>query len=61
MQKTCAAEKNRTTDTMWIEKKEEKNRGGGGGGGGGGEKGGSTQNIKEPYDVLKRTWLRRDG
>ena len=28
MEKTCAAEKNRTTDTMWIEE-EEKKRGGG--------------------------------
>ena len=23
MEKTCAAEKNRTTDTMWVEKKGE--------------------------------------
>ena len=37
MEKICAAEKNKTTDTMWV------------------EKGGSTQNRKEPYDVLKRT------
>ena len=41
MYKTCAAEKNRTTDTMWVEKK--------------GKKGGSTPNRKEPHDVLKRT------
>ena len=27
MEKTCAAEKNRTTDTMWVEKE----KGGGGG------------------------------
>ena len=47
MEKTCAAEKNRTTDTMWVEK--EKKRGGGGEG----KKGGSTQNRKQPYDVLK--------
>ena len=46
MEKTCAAEKNRTTDTMWVEKekkgkkKKEKKRG-------------STQNRKQPYDVLK--------
>ena len=38
MEKTCAAEKSGTTDTMWVEKKGE-----------------STQNRKEPYDVLKRT------
>ena len=44
MVKTCAAEKNRTTDTVWVEKK-----------------GGSTQNRTEPYDVLKRTYLKRDG
>ena len=50
MEKTCAAEKNRTTDTMWV--KNNKKRG---------IKGGSTQNRKEPYDVLKRTGLRRDG
>ena len=40
MEKTCAAEKNRTTDNMWVEKKEEKKKKkkkGGGGGGGGGE------------------------
>ena len=24
MEKTCAAEKNRTTDTMWVEKKVKK-------------------------------------
>ena len=24
MEKTCAAEKNRTTDTMWVEKEKEK-------------------------------------
>ena len=24
MEKTCAAEKNRTTDTMWVEKREKK-------------------------------------
>ena len=24
MEKTCAAEKNRTTDTMWVEKKGKK-------------------------------------
>ena len=24
MEKTCAAEENRTTDTMWVEKKREK-------------------------------------
>ena len=41
MEKTCAAEKNRTTDTMWVGKK--------------GKKGGSTQNRKEPHNVLKRT------
>ena len=38
MVKTCAAEKNRTIDTVWVEKK-----------------GGSTQNRKEPYDVLNPT------
>ena len=38
MEKTCAAEKNRTTDDIWVEKER-----------------GSTQNRKEPYDVLKRT------
>ena len=26
MKKTCAAEENRTTDTMWVEKKEEKRK-----------------------------------
>ena len=41
MEKTCAAEKNRTTDSMWVEKKAKKC--------------GSTRNRKEPYDVLKRT------
>ena len=44
MEKTCAAEKNRTTDIMWVEKKRKKRK-----------KGGNTQNRKEPYDVLKRT------
>ena len=43
MEKTCAAEKNRTADNMRAEKK------------GGGRMGGSTRNIKEPHDVLKRT------
>ena len=43
MEKTCASEKNRTTDTMWVEKEKEKK----------GKKGGSTQNRKQPYDVLK--------
>ena len=37
---------------MWVKKK--------GGGGGGGKKY-LEQNKKEPYDVLKRTGLRRDG
>ena len=41
MDKTCAAEKNRTTDNMWVGKKK--------------KKWGSTQNRKEPYDVPKRT------
>ena len=50
MEKTCAAEKNWTTDNMSVEKKAQKTK-----------KGGSTQNRKEPYGVLKRTWLRRDG
>ena len=47
MEKTCAAEKNRTTDTMWVgeEKKRGEKR----------KKGGSTQSRKEPHDVLKRT------
>ena len=44
MEKTCAAEKNITNDTMWIEKKGKKQK-----------KGGSAQNRKEPYDVLKIT------
>ena len=54
MEKTCAAEKNRTTDNMWVEKKGKKRKKGEKKGGGG-EAGGSTQNRKEPYDVLKRT------
>ena len=33
MKKTCAAEKNRTTDNMWVEKK--------------GKKGGNTLNRKD--------------
>jgi len=32
---------------MWVEKKAQKTKKG--------KKGGSTQNRKEPYDVLKRT------
>ena len=44
MEKTCAAEKNRTTDNMWVEKKGKKRK-----------KGGSTCNRKEPHDMLKRT------
>ena len=43
MEKTCAAEKNRTTDTVGRKKGEKR------------KKGGSTPNRKEPYDVLKRT------
>ena len=39
MEKTCAAEKKRTTDNMWVEKRKSK------------KKRGSTQNRKEPYDV----------
>ena len=27
MEKTCAAEENRTTDTMWVEKKGRKKKG----------------------------------
>ena len=46
MEKTCAAEKKRTTDNIWVEKRHPKKEG---------KKGGSTQNRKEPYDVLKRT------
>ena len=48
MEKTRAAEKNRTIDNMWVKRKKKK-------------KGGSTQNRKEPYDVPKRTWLWRKG
>ena len=44
MEKTSAAEKNRTADNMWVEKRGKKRK-----------KRGSTQNRKEPYDVLKRT------
>ena len=46
MEKTCAAEKKRTTDNMRVEKKKKR---------------GSTQNRKQPNGVLKRTGLRRDG
>ena len=39
MEKTCAAEKNRTTDNTWVEKRSKKQK----------QKGGSTQNRKVPY------------
>ena len=38
MEKTCAAEKKRTTDNMWVDKKGKK------------EKRGKYLNGKEPYD-----------
>ena len=44
METTWSAEKNRTTNNMWVEKK-----------GGKTKKGGSTPNRKELYDVLKIT------
>ena len=55
LEKPCAAEKNRTTDTMWVDNNLKKGGEGGGKRGKYSEKWESTQNRKEPYDVLKRT------
>ena len=51
MEKTCAAEKNRTTDTMWVEKKKR--------GGKRGKKGEVLGTERSPCDVLKRNMTKK--
>ena len=48
MEKTCAAEKNRTTDIMWVEKKQEKRK-----------KGGNTQNKGALWCAKKNVTKKR--